>query len=82
MNLSTEADLARLFHIEEPRVAELRRKHGWPHVRLGRFDVRYTESQVEQIVALHTELPVKVESAPGTRIAGQTPRSAARKRAS
>lgn len=51
-DLLTEAELAvRLRLDDERRVAEMRRRRHWPHVRLTRFDVRYTEAQVEQIIA-------------------------------
>ena len=80
MNLTTEAQLAEQFGIPVEKVSELRRKHRWPHVRLSRFDVRYTDVQVEQIVAMHSEAPKsKVTRAPG--VPGQTARSAARRSA-
>lgn len=54
MNLTTEADLAAKFDITPEKAAELRKRKGWPHVRLSRFDVRYTDVQIEQIVASHS----------------------------
>lgn len=82
MSLTTEAQLAADFGIDEARAAELRRKHEWPHVRLGRFDVRYTEAQVEQIIAMQSVTPTKAVASTGSKISGQTARSAGRKKAS
>ena len=71
--LTTEAALAEEFSLAPEKVAELRRRHQWPHVRLGRFDVRYTDEQVAAIVAMET---VKTAPAKPTGLAGQTTRSA------
>lgn len=41
-----------------PDVAKLHRlrvRHGWPHVKLSRYDVRFTEQQAEQIIASLTK---------------------------
>ena len=55
MKLTTEAELAAdVLRIPAAKAAELRRVKKWPHVRLGRFDVRYTDDQVAQIVAMQT----------------------------
>lgn len=78
MNLTTEPQLAEQFGLTVEKVAELRRRHRWPHVRLGRFDVRYTEVQVEQIVAMHSEAPKGKAGGARGGIPGQTARSAAR----
>lgn len=51
MNLTTEAELAESFGITTEKAADLRKRQGWPHVRLTRFDVRYTDDQIRQIVA-------------------------------
>lgn len=76
MNLTTEAQLAaEILSLSETKVADLRRRHRWPHVRLGRFDVRYTDEQVAAIVAMETVKP-KAETKVG--LAGQTARSARR----
>lgn len=79
MNLTTEQDLAeRILQVPVEKAAELRRRHRWPHVRIGRFDVRYTDEQVVQIVEMHTAVsePAKKTLAPV--ISGQTARSARR----
>lgn len=78
MNLTTEPQLAEQFGLTVEKVAELRRRHRWPHVRLGRFDIRYTDAQVEQIVAMHSEAPKRTSAIKGGGIPGQTARSAAR----
>ena len=75
MNLTTEADLAAMFEITPEKAAELRKRKGWPHVRVTRFDVRYTAEQIEQIVAAMSVTPSReVEVAKS----GLTGRSAAR----
>jgi hypothetical protein len=73
--LTPEAALAEDFGLSVDKVAELRRRHQWPHVRLGRFDVRYTAEQVAAIIAMET---VKSAPAKQTGLAGQTTRSARR----
>jgi len=76
MNLTTEADLAAdVFHLPEQKVAELRRQHSWPHVRLGRFDIRYTDEQVAAIVEMHTKRPGANTNPSAKGLPGQTPRS-------
>ncbi|MBO9523145.1 MAG: hypothetical protein J7518_16555 [Nocardioidaceae bacterium] len=76
MNLTTEAELAEnVLHIDPARAADLRRQKGWPHVRLGRFDVRYTDEQVRTIVEMHTRLPEATTDAKVTGLPGQTGRS-------
>lgn len=72
--LITEADLAaNVLGIPEDRAARLRRDKRWPHVRLGRYDIRYTEEQVAQIVAMQSRTSERRGSGPA--IAGQTSRS-------
>lgn len=75
-HLLTPADLAERLRLPEEQVMKLRRRHDWPHVRLGRR-FRFTESQVDQIVASRT---VKGGSKSPTS-KGQTARSASRARA-
>lgn len=79
MNLTTDQQLAEEFGVSVERLHELRRRHHWPHVRLGRFDVRFTDAQVEQIVAMHSETATATGGS-DLRLAGQTARSAARSR--
>lgn len=77
MKLHTEHDLAELLTIEPAKAAELRRRNNWPHVRLGRFDVRYTDSQVEQIIASQSVTAKRDDIA--KLASGQSSRSAAKK---
>lgn len=79
MNLTTPETLAETFGITAEKLHELRKRHHWPHVRLGRFEIRFTDAQVEQIVAMHSEAPKK-QAAP-LKVAGQTARSASRSKA-
>lgn len=74
MNLTTDTDLAAQFDLDLERFHVLRKRHNWPHVRLGRFDIRFTDAQIAQIVASHSVTPSK--SAAGD--TGLTQRSAAR----
>lgn len=53
MQLYTDDDLAEMFQLSRERVASLRQQLGWPHVKMGR-QIRYTERQIECIVALHS----------------------------
>lgn len=81
MKLLSEAELAEDFGLDEEKVAKLRRKHRWPHVRLSRFEVRYTEEQVRQIVDSQTTRPAPAAPAgPTSPVAGQSAKSAARRR--
>lgn len=77
MTLTSETDLAEQFGITPEKAADLRKRQSWPHVRLTRFDVRYTDEQIAAIV--------KARSVAGERViegaaSGLTSRS--RKRAS
>lgn len=77
MRLTTEAELAReVLRIAEDKAADLRRTKKWPHVRLGRFDIRYTDAQIEQVVAIQSAAKVKAAVV----ASGQTDRSKARGR--
>lgn len=84
MNLISDAELAERFGITVAKLHELRKRHHWPHVKLGRFEVRFTEDQVEQIVDRHAVTPAApvpfAEAVAGTSLAGQTKRSASRRR--
>lgn len=75
MNLTTDAELAERFGITVDKLHDLRKKYGWPHVRLGRFEIRFTDEQIEQIVASRSVQPSKVVK--GT-ASGLTERSARR----
>jgi hypothetical protein len=73
MNLTTAADLAASFGIDEAKLHRLRVRNNWPCVKFGRNDVRFTDAQVEQIVGLQSQA-----TKPKGKVAGQTKRSAAR----
>jgi lipoate-protein ligase A len=71
-DLVTSAALAERFEISEKKLHELRRAKNWPCVRLGRFDIRFTEQQVEQIIAIQSET---VRRGSGGNLTGQTKQS-------
>lgn len=73
--LRTEADLAEIFDATERRISEWRRIYNWPHTRIGRT-IRFTDNQVEQILASH-ECKAHGEPA-AVLLSGQTKRSARR----
>jgi len=80
MRLTTDSELAELFHVSVEKLHDLRKRHHWPCVKLGRFDVRFTEAQVEQIVAMHSEAPARPSPRTVPAVTGQTPSSARRRR--
>ena len=50
MKLTREPDLAAEWDLSVEQFRLLRRRHGWAHVRFSRQDIRYTQTQIEQIV--------------------------------
>lgn len=54
LSLTREADLADRWDLTLDQFRLLRRRHGWSHVKLSRQDIRYTEAQIEHIVAQMT----------------------------
>lgn len=68
----TDDDLATLLKEKVEKVVEWRRRYGWPHFKIGR-QVRYSDSDVRAIEAMH-----RVESGKAKALPGQTKRSAAR----
>lgn len=74
MNLTTAADLAAEFGITEEKLHRLRVRKNWPCVKLGRFDVRFTDAQIEQIVAIQSKAGTSKPKGKSS----QTSRSAAR----
>jgi hypothetical protein len=80
MNLTTDAQLAEQFGITLDRLHTLRKRNRWPFVQLGRFDIRFTDAQVEQIIAMHSEAPAKVAPKVTPAITGQTAASARKRR--
>lgn len=73
--LITEEQLADLFALDVDKLRELRRRERWPHVRLGRFEIRYTADQVSAIIVSHTVTAGRRRSPEDH---GLTPRSASR----
>lgn len=57
--LLTDYQLADRLAIDVEKLHVLRRRHGWPCVKLSRYDVRFTEQQAEQIIASRTVAPRK-----------------------
>lgn len=74
MNLTTAADLAVEFGIDEKTLHRLRVRNNWPHVKLGRYDVRFTDAQVATILEIQSAKAAK----PKSKGRGLTSRSAAR----
>jgi excisionase family DNA binding protein len=68
----TEQQLAERLGIAVDKVAEWRRRYGWPHLKIGR-EVRFTEADVRAIEAQH-----RVTSERPGGLPGQTALSAAR----
>lgn len=52
--LLTDAALAERLAVDVEKLHVLRRRHGWPCVKLSRQDIRFTEQQAEQIIASRT----------------------------
>jgi len=75
LNLTRESDLADQLGWSEAKTAEKRRREKWPHINFGRFDKRYTDAQIEQIIAMHAVTPGKPKTGPAIVIEGQTERS-------
>lgn len=78
--LHTPGDLAKILggDFTHEKVLRFARRKGWPHRRLGRFDVRFTDEDVAEILRR-----TRVENAAKTTTAGApglTGRSAARQR--
>ena len=82
MNVLTPDELADKLSITTKKLHELRRKHRWPCLKFGRFDVRFTDAQVDQIVAQMTVAPSTPTHPEPVTVPGQTARSASRKRVS
>lgn len=71
VTLITMEELAEAFQIPVEELEVLRRRHRWPHVKVGRRNVRFTPGQVEEIIAMHT-----VDAADDS-VVSPTPRSQA-----
>lgn len=78
IHLTRESDLAEQLDKPVDWIAKRRRRDRWPHVRLGRFDVRYTDTQIEEIVAQYVVAPKVPEASAAGLADGLTKRGAAR----
>lgn len=77
MKLTKAADLAADWDMTEPELKRRARRYGWPVVKLSRTDWRFTDQQVEQIVAMQSRAakpPAKSDS----KDTGQSKRSKGR----
>lgn len=73
MRLIKAAALADEWEMTEAELHRSRRRNGWPCVKLSRTDIRFTEQQVEQIIAMQSRAASPVKAA--TSRTGQTSRS-------
>lgn len=66
--LYTIAEVAESFQMPKSTLTELCKREGWPHHRLGKA-IRFTEAQVEEILARHLVAPKPKEDLmfPGAR---------------
>lgn len=78
MKLTTDVALAEQFDLELDHFHRLRLRYGWPCVKLGRKDVRFTEEQIAQIVRMHSEAAAPPSTEPAVTLPDQTALSAAR----
>lgn len=78
MKLTKASALAEKWEITEDELKRRARRYGWPCVRLSRTDIRFTEQQIEQIVAMQSR--AAKTKAPKDKQAGtgQSKRSASR----
>lgn len=76
LHLIHESDLAEILDKPIEWVASHRRKDHWPHINFGRFDKRYTDQQIAQILAMYEVAPkTKVEATALDIAAGLTKRA-------
>lgn len=68
--LKTHRDLAERLNLPLSTTVELRKREGWAHIRLGKA-VRFTDAQVEEIVASH--IVIKADTAEAPVFEGQRP---------
>lgn len=75
--LHTPEDVAEMLKLDVETFLALKKRNGWVGVKFGRFNLRFTDAQVADIVAKHTETP-QAGIRPTAPLPGQTARSAAR----
>lgn len=82
IKLLTLEEAAAALRLDTEKFLALRKRHGWPAVKLGRYEYRFTEDQLAEIVEKHTEMRAQQKPAPVAAgpLPGQTARSAARSR--
>lgn len=83
MSLLTPAEVVEELRLDsEEELHRLRRRYGWPCTKFGRFKVRFTAEQVEQIKRLHAGNASSTAPSGANVLAlpGQTPGSIARSR--
>ena len=76
--LHKAADVAAEWDMTEAELKRRARRNGWPVVKLSRTDWRFTDQQLEQIVAMHTTPARTPEKPPPA--TGQSKLSRARNR--
>jgi phage terminase Nu1 subunit (DNA packaging protein) len=81
VRLYTAAELAEIFGRSERQILEWRLQYGWPCVKIGRT-IRFTEAQLEQILAQQSQTSKSAGDEATPAIAGQSKASAARSKAS
>lgn len=76
--LTKAADLAAEWDMSETELKRRVRRYGWPVVKLSRNDWRFTDQQIEQIVAMQSRAgkPAAAKDRPAK--TGQSKRSASR----
>ena len=78
MRLTKASALAAQWDMTEAELKRRVRRYGWPVVRLSRFDWRFTDQQIEQIVAMQSRAAKPAGAAKKTAGTGQSKRSASR----
>lgn len=78
LTLIKAADLAAEWDMTEPELKRRVRRYGWPVVRLSHTDWRFTEQQIEQIVAIQSQAAAPRKAAKKAAGTGQSKRSARR----
>lgn len=79
IHVYSPVELAEILGVSEVKVMEWRRTYGWPSIKVGRT-VRFTQEQVEQILASHSVKKSETPEIVPVIASGQTARSANRRR--
>lgn len=80
MRLTKAEALAEQWDMTVEELKRRARRYGWPVVKLSRTDWRFTDHQIEQIVAMQSRAskPADTKKAAGKSGTGQSKRSASR----